>query len=177
MQNIAAFYRALLIKITLNPKTCLDVGCGMGRLIKYLRMFGVEAYGAEISKVALEMVLPSVRKYVKEGNILNLPFKDNEFDLVVPFDVLERVERSKIRQAVMETVRVSKKHILHKIYTHENAWIRMTHKRDFSRISVFSKKFWNQLFTSMKNVARQPGILFRLPEFFETMYLLKKKAP
>jgi uridylate kinase len=177
MQNIAAFYRALLIKITLNPKTCLDVGCGMGRLIKYLRMFGVEAYGAEISKVALEMVLPSVRKYVKEGNILNLPFKDNEFDLVVTFDVLERVERSKIRQAVMETVRVSKKHILHKIYTHENAWIRMTHKRDFSRISVFSKKFWNQLFTSMKNVARQPGILFRLPEFFETMYLLKKKAP
>lgn len=176
-QNISAFYRSFLIKITLNPKTCLDVGCGTGRLIKYLRFFGIEAFGAEISKAALEMVLPTVRSYVKEGNILELPYKDNEFDLVVTFDVLERVERSKIRQAVKETIRVSSKYVLHKIYTHENAWIRIMHKKDFSRISVFARKYWNQLFTAVKEVTRLPGIYFRLPEFFETIYLLKKKTP
>lgn len=174
-QNVTALYRSLLIKLTLNPKNCLDVGCGTGRLIKYLRFFGVNAYGAEISKAALEMVLPSVRSFVKEGNILNLPFKDNEFDLVVTFDVLERVERSKIPLALNESIRVSRKHILHKIYTVENGWIRMLHRRDFSRISVMNRKFWNHLFASLKKVTVEHGVFFRLPQFFETVFLLKKK--
>lgn len=175
LQNIAAIYRAILIKTTLNPKTCLDVGCGSGRLIKYLRWLGVQAYGTEISKDVLEFVLPSVRQYVKEGNILELPYKDNEFDLVTTFDVLERVEKAKIPQALKETVRVSDKFILHKIYTLENSWIRLIHKRDFSRISVFNRKYWDKLFSSLKTVVRLPGVYFRLPQFFETIYLLKKK--
>lgn len=174
-QNITAFYRSIVIKLCLNPKTCLDVGCGTGRLIKYLRLLGVEAYGAEISKTALEMVLPSVRKYVKEGNILALPYKDNEFDLVVTFDVLERVERSKSRLAVEESVRVSSKFILHKIYTHENGWVRMMHKRDFSRISVFLRKYWDNLFSTIKEIAVLKETCFTLPSFFETVFLLKKK--
>ncbi len=174
-QNITAFYRAMLIKLYINPKNCLDIGCGMGRLVRALRWFGVEAYGIEISKTALEIALPSIRSYLKEGSITNLPFEDNEFDLVVTFDVLEHIERAKIRRATEETVRVSKKHILHKIYTIENKWIKTFHTRDFSRVSVFSKQYWQNLFFSIKEVSILRGQFFRLPSFFETIYLLKKK--
>ncbi|MFA5136062.1 MAG: UMP kinase [Patescibacteria group bacterium] len=174
-QNVSAFYRAVLIKLFLNPKTCLDVGCGTGRLIRILRWLKIDAHGSEISKTALELITDSIKPYVKEGDILNLPYKDNEFDLVTSFDVLEHVERSKIRQAVKETIRVSNKHILHKIYTLENTWIRLFHRRDFSRISVFRQEYWLNIFGSYKQVSSLSKAFFQLPSFFESVFVLKKK--
>ncbi|OGK61990.1 hypothetical protein A2334_03915 [Candidatus Roizmanbacteria bacterium RIFOXYB2_FULL_38_10] len=174
-QNITAIYRALLIMLFLRPKNCLDVGCGTGRLIRVLRFFGVEAWGVEISKAVLELIQPSVSSYVKEGSLTDLPFDDNKFDLVVTYDVLEHVERSKIHQAVKESIRVSSKYVLHKIYTVENSWIRMIHKRDFSRISVFARRYWHVVFSSFKDVSILRGSFFKLPSFFETIFLLKKK--
>jgi len=176
IQNVAALYRALIIKLYLNPKNCLDVGCGTGKLVKMLRVLGVDAQGIEISKTAREIANKSVRSHIKEGNILNLPFDDNTFELVVTYDVLERIERSKIDKAVEECNRVSNKYILHKIYTLENGWMRLFHKRDFSRISVFMKKFWNKIFFSLKEVSVSKGSFFKLSTFFETIYLLKKKS-
>ncbi len=176
LQNITAIYRAVLIKLYINPKTCLDVGCGTGRLINALRFLGIDAWGAEISKTAIAMAHDSVQPYVKEGSITDLPFEDNSFDLVVTFDVLERVERSKIKRAIEESMRVSRKHVLHKIYTLENTWIRLFHRQDFSRISVFSKKYWYTMFSSLKSTSLLRGSFFKLPLFFETIFLLKKKA-
>lgn len=175
-QNISTIYRALMIKLFINPKTCLDVGCSMGRMIRYLRLLGVEAYGVEISKAALESAMPSVKKYIKEGSISNLPFKDNEFDLVTSFDVMEHLERSKIEVSANECIRVSRRHVLHKIYTVENGWIRLFHNRDFSRISIFSRSYWDGLFSSLKNTIIEKSYYPRLTSFFETLYLLRKKG-
>ena len=175
LQNLASIYCAALIKIYINPKNCLDVGCGTGRLIRALRLLGIDAYGVEISKTAREIAHETVGPYVKEGNIMDLPFKKNEFELVVTYDVLERIERSKIPKAVDECNRVSNTFILHKIYTVENTWMRWFHKRDFSRISVFQKKYWYNLFISLKDISLLRRSFFKLPVFFETTYLLKKK--
>lgn len=174
-RQLAALYRALVIKLFINPKTCLDVGCGRGYLISYLRKFGIEAYGVELSKTAMEMAQEHVRSYIKEGDIVKIPYEDNRFDLVLTFDVLEHLDRGKIKQAIDETVRVSKKHILHKIYTVENEWITFFHKRDFSRVSVFQKKYWQHIFIELPSVSVLRNSLFRLPSFFETIFLLKKK--
>jgi len=106
---------------------------------------------------------------------VNIPFENDRFDLVLTFDVLEHLDRSKIKQAIDETVRVSKKHILHKIYTVENKWITYFHKRDFSRVSVFQKKYWQHIFIELHSVSVLRNSLFRLPSFFETIFLLKKK--
>ncbi|PIY71889.1 UMP kinase [Candidatus Roizmanbacteria bacterium CG_4_10_14_0_8_um_filter_33_9] len=174
-RRLAALYRALVIKLFINPKTCLDVGCGRGILISYLRKLGVEAYGVELSKTAMELAQDDIRSYIKEGDIVNIPFENDRFDLVLTFDVLEHLDRSKIKQAIDETVRVSKKHILHKIYTVENKWITYFHKRDFSRVSVFQKKYWQHIFIELHSVSVLRNSLFRLPSFFETIFLLKKK--
>lgn len=172
---LANYYRAFLIKVFLKPKNCLDVGCGTGQLIKYLRRFGIEAYGLEISKHALELAEPEIKPFLKKGDIVNIPYKDNVFDLVLTFDVLEHLERSKVKKAVAETIRVSKKHILHKIFTRENLWIKWFHGRDFSHLSVFSKKQWQKIFMSFDVVSILRGSFLKLPSFIETVFLLKKK--
>jgi len=52
IQDVANFYRAFWIKVFINPKNCLDIGCGTGKLVYQLRRLGVEAYGIEISEYA-----------------------------------------------------------------------------------------------------------------------------
>lgn len=174
-QEIINFFRALSIKIFLNPKNCLDVGCGTGRLVYYLRKLGIEAYGVEISSAALQLVPKEIKPYVKYGDILNLPYPRNSFDLVLTFDVLEHLERAKLKKAVQETIRVSKKYVLHKIYTVENKWITFFHGKDFSHISVLPKRFWDELFSSFKNITVLKKSYLKLPSFFETKFLLRKE--
>lgn len=175
LQNLANIYRALSIKLFINPKSCLDVGCGTGRLVYFLRKFGVEAYGIEISRYALEIADSQLKPYLKYGDITNIPYQDDRFDLVSTFDVLEHLERSKLKKAVEETVRVSKKCILHKIYTIENTWINLFHGQDFSHLSVLSREFWANIFKEMKNVSLTRRFIFKLPFFLETIFLLRKK--
>lgn len=168
------FMRALVIKIFLNPKTCLDVGSGTGEFVSSLRKLGIDAKGIDISKVAIEIADPKIKPYLKEGDITNIPYPDNSFDLVLTFDVMEHVERSKIKKSAEETVRVSNKFIYHKIYTRENAWVTLFHKEDFSHVSVFSKRYWQNIFSSLSNIRIMRTSIFRLPSFFETVFLLKK---
>jgi len=173
--NITNFYRALIIKTFLNPKNCLDVGCGTGQLVHWLRFFGIEACGTEISHDALELVDKKIRPFIKEGDITDIPYEKNQFDLVLTYDVMEHLERSKLKKAAGETIRVSRKYVLHKIFTLENLWIRMTHSHDFSHISVFTRRYWQSLFLSFDNISIQRRSYFKLPSFFESVFLLKKK--
>ena len=176
IHSMINLYRAFLIKSFLNPKTALDVGCGTGNLVKWLRFFGIDAQGVEISNDALNIADASVKPYLKEGDIIKLDYKDEEFDLVLTFDVLEHVERGKIKMAINESIRVSKKYILHKIYTRENLWITWLHARDFSHVSVFARKHWQKMFNQIESVSLLRSSFFKLPSFFETIYLLKKKS-
>lgn len=175
VQTLANVYRALWIRFFIKPKNCLDVGCGTGRLVYLLRKLGIEAYGIDISKYALKRTRQESQPYLKLGDITKIPFEDNTFDLVVTFDVLEHIERPKLKKAVDETIRVSQKWILHKIYTYENNWITFFHHKDFSHISVLSQNFWLNLFKSLDTVAIVRKSFLRLPSFIETIFLLRKK--
>jgi uridylate kinase len=171
--SIIACYRALLVKLFINPKTCLDIGCGTGRLVSWLRKFGIDTKGVDISKFALELSDKSVRPYLEIGDIVNLPYKDNLFDLVITYDILERIDPSKINKAISESIRVSKNLILHKIYTKENIWYSLFHRKDFSVISYFPKNYWKKLFALFSNIAFQK-LKVEFPSFIETKFLLKK---
>lgn len=175
-QTIVNWYRALIIKLFIDPKNCLDVGCGTGELIKQLRSFGIDAFGVELSEDAIELLDPSVKPFVKQGTIHKLPYEQNEFDLVVTFDVLQHVERSKIKKAIDELVRVTNRHILNKIYTKENIYITKLHCKDYSRVSVFTRRYWRNLFMEHEQLTVMRNRIFRLPSIFETVFLLKKKS-
>jgi len=166
-------YRAILIKIFLRPKKVLDVGCGFGKMVKYLRWLGVEAYGLEISDYALKTAEDKLKKYLVKGDITGLPYEDNSFDLVTTFDVLEHLPLPKINKALSECLRVSKGLCLHKVFTSENSWIKIFHGVDLSHVSIYPKAWWENFFQE-SDFMRAKIFFPHLPSFMETIFFLKK---
>ena len=174
-EKIIDLYRALMIKLFLNPKSVLEIGCGRGRLVLYLRKLGVEAYGIEISHYALEAAKKEIRPYLEYGDINNIPHEENAFDAVVSFDVFNHLERSRLRKAMDESIRVSRKWILHKILTTDNLTYRLFGRRDFSNSSILNSQYWQAMFKYIENIIVLRKFP-RLPSVFETVYLLRKKT-
>lgn len=170
--NLRDFLRAFFIMIFLKPKKVLDVGCGLGYLIKWLRYFGVDAYGIDFSKYALDLADKQVKPFIKLADAKKIPFKDNSFDLVLSYDFLNHVDQQNLRKVIEEMIRVSNKYIFQKIYTRENLWIKITHRYDISNVSFFSKKYWDNIFSSYPNLKEEK--IFKLPLFFDTRYLFRK---
>jgi len=73
----------------LKGKKVLDVGCGTGTISNILYEFGADVYAFDQSINSVNSVkknYPNIK--VKQGDALNNPFKDDEFDLVVSIGVL-----------------------------------------------------------------------------------------
>jgi len=72
-----------------NGNKVLDVGCGTGQVVHYLSKLGFEAYGVDISPIAIQKARqnrPGIFKTMEDDKI---PFPDNFFDSVGCYDVLE----------------------------------------------------------------------------------------
>lgn len=172
--HTANFYRAFAIKLFLKPKTLLDVGCATGRMIRYLRMLGVDAQGIELSDYALSRATQSVKPFIQKGDILSIPHKDQAFDVVCSFNVLEHVEEGNLEKALLECNRVAKKFTLHKVFTRENKWIHWNRGQDLSCLSVFEREWWSRFFTE-KGFKIWTRFYPYLPKFMESIFILHKK--
>jgi 2-polyprenyl-3-methyl-5-hydroxy-6-metoxy-1,4-benzoquinol methylase len=91
----------------------LDVGCGEGFTLNRLKVNGIgkKLEGIEYLQDAIELgkkTYPDI--LIKKGTIYKLPYKDNEFNLVLCTEVLEHLERP--QDALKELVRVSKKYLV-----------------------------------------------------------------
>lgn len=89
----------------------LDVGCGMAHLLYELTQVvpGIKVAGVDISRYALEHAKPEVRSMLQYGQAQNLPFEDNEFDLVISLATLHNLKVFDLKKALQEIGRVSKK--------------------------------------------------------------------
>jgi len=63
-----------------EPKSVLDVGCGIGNLVLKLREAGIEAFGVD-SAESLESFWH--KDYFSFADAKSLPFKEDEFDLLI----------------------------------------------------------------------------------------------
>jgi SAM-dependent methyltransferase len=93
----------------------LDLGCGVGFVVELLGSpaLGLEAWGADISSVAVERArerlttrtrMPAERIVQLAGQ--SLPFPDAHFSLVTCFDMLEHLDEADIAASLTEIGRV-----------------------------------------------------------------------
>ncbi len=95
----------LALKKIPQPKHVLDAGCGHGVLTKYLTYKTSSVIGIDTDRNRLK-IAKTLGVNAVYADIYHLPFKNNEFDLVLCFEVLEHLSAD--RAAVKELTRVVK---------------------------------------------------------------------
>lgn len=102
-------YVSRLVKI-LKPKKSwrfLDVGCGMGGIVLALRKLGYRVWGTEVSPFCLKN--SPARKWIKFGEISNLPFPNSSFEVTLIIDIFYYLNKKEVRRAIKELARVTKR--------------------------------------------------------------------
>lgn len=103
-----------------SVKTVLDLGCGAGRNTQLLFELGYDTYACDkhdgmvkttrkcLQQIGLNKTL--IEKQVIKASMLNLPYEDNFFDVVLSNGVFHNVSSlNEIELAIKETSRVLKK--------------------------------------------------------------------
>ena len=103
-------------KIKDKFKSVLEVGAGNGRIIGGLseKYNNIKCSSIDINANLSEYVEEKYNKVNVFGgshNVSNLPIKDNSFDLVYTFQVLQHILPEDIEQALSELQRVAKKEV------------------------------------------------------------------
>jgi SAM-dependent methyltransferase len=87
--------------LSLNKQAMvIDIGCGGGRHIAFLKEQGFLAYG--VDKFAKP--LPAVKDHIVIGDVFSLPFKNSTFDVVILWGVLHYLKT--VDEAIKEICRI-----------------------------------------------------------------------
>lgn len=110
---MARFLRAVTgLYQRVAPETVLEVGCGEGKLADHL----VKAGPRPEEFHAVDLELTQIKRgldpliFFRNASIYELPYEDDQFDLVVCCEVLEHLERP--ADGMVELARVAKRAVL-----------------------------------------------------------------
>ncbi|MBI4080749.1 MAG: class I SAM-dependent methyltransferase [Candidatus Levybacteria bacterium] len=108
------FFKNLLHEAgLLHPESILDVGCGEGFTLDrfHTQLIGKKLVGIDFLDTAIT-IGKKERPHLdlKKGNIYDIPFSDNSFDLVMCCEVLEHIDTPE--KGLQELSRVTKKHCI-----------------------------------------------------------------
>ena len=90
-----------------NSMRILDAGCGTGKNLEYLQKFG-KVHGLDYSNDALQFCHKRGLTNLYKGELEDLPFEANSFDLVTCFGVLYHAGIKNDQKAIKELSRVCK---------------------------------------------------------------------
>lgn len=100
--------------VTKDPKSVLEIGSGSGINGYVLKQFGINVLTMDNDKKLHPDILGDVRK---------IPLKENSFDLVTCFQVLEHIKFSDVPKAITEICRVTKKYAVISIPEPYNSFV------------------------------------------------------
>ena len=113
-----SYWHQIYEVINLNPKKVLEIGIGNGFVSDYLKKRAVDVTTLDIDK----RLNPDL-----VGNILNLPFKDSSFCVVVCYEVLEHLPYENFLKILSEIFRVSKSYVILSLPDTERAYRFIVH--------------------------------------------------
>jgi cyclopropane fatty-acyl-phospholipid synthase-like methyltransferase len=85
----------------------LDTGCAKGYLVEAVCDLGMNAYGLDVSRYAVKNCPLGMVGRIHRGDILDLHFPDNSFELVLSINVVHNIDEKHVPLALQELQRVS----------------------------------------------------------------------
>jgi ubiquinone/menaquinone biosynthesis C-methylase UbiE len=101
--SFKAYYYQVKFITECNPKNVLEVGIGNKTLNNILKQHNIEVTSCDFD----EMLKPDL-----VGDVRNLPFRDNEFDVICAFQILEHIPWKDMPKALEELKRVTSKYVI-----------------------------------------------------------------
>jgi len=103
----------LLYSINEPPAKILDLGCGVGRHTIYFSSIGYDVSALDISEEAVRSTNEWLKEegleaQVEQGKMTELPYPDNNFDLVIAFNVIYHAYKHDVIKTISEISRVLK---------------------------------------------------------------------
>ena len=123
-----------------NPNRVLDVGCGIGFLVRKLRSLGIEACGTDFAE-DLKKFYWGDAPYFLLADAKHQPFLDKEFDLVISTDFFEHIPEQDIDEIITEMQRVGKKVITRPAYE-----AKLNDRQAMYHVTNKPKEWWENKF-------------------------------
>ncbi|MGP8215781.1 MAG: class I SAM-dependent methyltransferase [Bacteroidia bacterium] len=92
-KNFDSLLKWIYKEIDLSGKSILDIGCGSGKFVNYLRERGLNCKGLEYSKPLFEKYLKGKEYFINNSIEGFIETDGSHYDVITLFDVLEHVER------------------------------------------------------------------------------------
>jgi SAM-dependent methyltransferase len=107
------FFGRAAKKESLIGKKALDFGCGIGRDLIFMNTLGLEVYGLDTSKVAIEKAHNRLFNLGHDTRVQTfdgkkIPFDDDFFDFIISFGVLDHMLFKEAKELMTELKRVLK---------------------------------------------------------------------
>ena len=153
----------------------LEVGANVGVQLMLLQRMGFKyLYGIEIRREAIEFSKKIAKNIdIIQGSILDIPFKDNYFDLVFTSGVLIHISPSDIKKVMKEIYRCTKKYIWgYECYADDYIEMVYRGKKNICWKGNFVKMYLD-FFKDLKLV-KERKIKYLYDNNIDTMFLLKK---
>jgi len=117
-EKLVPFYKKALKD--LKVEKILEVGCNRGHNLKAISYCGqYDLYGIDINPYSILIAREMKEINFAVGNIFDILYKDNYFDLVMTVGVLIHINPHDLKNAIKELLRVSSKYFLMMEYNYE----------------------------------------------------------
>ncbi len=117
-EKLVPFYKRILKDI--KPDKILEVGCNRGHNLVAVSYCGqYDLYGIDINPYSIVVARDNKEISFTVGNIYDILYKANFFDLVLTVGVLIHLEPNTLKDAIKEILRVSKKYFLMMEYNYD----------------------------------------------------------
>lgn len=155
----------------------LEVGTNLGTQLVFLqRMEFKNLYGIEINRKAIELSKSTIKNIdIVEGSALDIPFKDNYFDLVFTSGLLIHIAPLDIKRVLEEIYRCTKRYIWgFEYYADKYTEVVYRGKKDMLWKANFPKLYLEN-FKDLRLV-KERKLRYRNSENIDIMFLLEKKG-
>jgi cyclopropane fatty-acyl-phospholipid synthase-like methyltransferase len=144
-EQIAKYYN-------LTPgKRVLEVGCAKGYILVELHKLGLHVTGTDVSLYAIKNAEETVRRFITQGNICHLPYRNNYFDLVIGKEILPHIKEQMLPSAIRECMRVSKGSIFFEVQCGTvREELELIKKWDCTHKTIHTPDWWEKIFRKVK---------------------------